>query len=165
MSIILCSSLTISVCITVSDLVIALSNTVVFFTLSCCTILFSSLIIIVLPFTSITSSSCSFLKVLDRVSGIVPRYEARSFLLIFSLILSPAAAAYQLTYSMKYLFLLSAGFAVLSSWIGLLFSYLLNIPSGPAIVITASLIFALAAIFSPKKKTKAIPQGKPEMNL
>ena len=75
-------------------------------------------------------------------------------LLIFSLILNPAAAAYQLTYSMKRMFLLSATFGVLSGWIGLLFSYLFNIPSGATIVITSSVIFMLATIFSPKKKVK-----------
>jgi manganese/iron transport system permease protein len=77
-------------------------------------------------------------------------------LLIFSLILNPAAAAYQLTYSMKRMYLISAGFGVLSCWIGLLFSYFLNIPSGATIVITSSLIFMLAAIFSPKRKTRAL---------
>jgi manganese/iron transport system permease protein len=76
-------------------------------------------------------------------------------LLIFSLILNPAAAAYQLTYSMKRMFLISAAFSVLSGWIGLLFSYLLNIPSGATIVITSSIIFGLAVIFSPKKKVKS----------
>ena len=75
-------------------------------------------------------------------------------LLIFSLILNPAAAAYQLTYNMKRMFLLSAGFGVLSGWMGLLFSYLFNIPSGATIVVTSSVIFMIAAILSPKRKTK-----------
>jgi manganese/iron transport system permease protein len=79
-------------------------------------------------------------------------------LLIFSLILNPAAAAYQLTYSMKRMFLLSASFGVLSCWIGLLFSYLFNFPSGATIVIVSSLIFMLAAIFSPKRKVKGWQQ-------
>ena len=81
-------------------------------------------------------------------------------LLIFSLILNPAAAAYQLTYSMKRMFLLSAGFGVFSGWMGLLLSYLFNIPSGASIVVTSSLIFMLAAIFSPKRKVKGW-QAKP----
>ena len=76
-------------------------------------------------------------------------------LLIFSLILNPAAAAYQLTYSMKRLFFLSAAFGVLSGWIGLLLSYIFNIPSGATIVVTSSLIFMIAAIFSPKRKVKS----------
>ena len=75
-------------------------------------------------------------------------------LLIFSLILNPAAAAYQLTYSMKRMFLLSAAFGVLSGWTGLLLSYLFNVPSGATIVITSSVIFMIAAIFSPKRKVK-----------
>jgi manganese/iron transport system permease protein len=79
-------------------------------------------------------------------------------LLIFSLILNPAAAAYQLTYSMKRMFLLSAGFGVLSGLMGLLFSYLFNIPSGATIVVTSSVIFMLAAIFSPKRKVKGWQQ-------
>ena len=81
-------------------------------------------------------------------------------LLIFSLILNPAAAAYQLTYSMKRRFLLSAGFAVLSGWIGLLMSYLFNIPSGATIVIVSSAIFGIATILSPKRKVK-LWQKKP----
>jgi manganese/iron transport system permease protein len=75
-------------------------------------------------------------------------------LLIFSLILNPAAAAYQLTYSMKRMFILSAAFGVLSGWIGLLISYAADIPSGATIVITSSVIFMIAAIFSPKRKVK-----------
>ena len=75
-------------------------------------------------------------------------------LLIFSLILNPAAAAYQLTYSMKRMFLLSAGFGVISGWVGLLISYLFNIPSGATIVVTSSAIFMLATILSPKKKVQ-----------
>ncbi|MEK7353374.1 MAG: metal ABC transporter permease [Chloroflexota bacterium] len=81
-------------------------------------------------------------------------------LLIFSLILNPAAAAYQLTYNLKRMFLLAAVFGVLSGWAGLLFSYLFNIPSGATIVITSSVIFMLAAVFSPKRKVKGW-QNKP----
>jgi len=80
-------------------------------------------------------------------------------LLIFSLILNPAAAAYQLTYSMKRMFLLSAGFGVLSGWVGLLFSYLFDVPSGATIVVTSSVIFMIAAIFSPKRKVKEWKQS------
>jgi manganese/iron transport system permease protein len=75
-------------------------------------------------------------------------------LLIFSLILNPAAAAYQLTYNMKRMFLFSAGFGVLSGWMGLLFSYLFNVPSGATIVVTSSVIFMVAVVFSPKRRVK-----------
>lgn len=75
-------------------------------------------------------------------------------LLIFSLILNPAAAAYQITYSMKKMFVLAAVFGVLSGWIGLFFSYIFDIPSGATIVITSAVIFAIATIFSPKRRMK-----------
>ncbi|CEP66379.1 ABC-3 [Moorella glycerini] len=75
-------------------------------------------------------------------------------LLIFNLILNPAAAAYQLTYSLKYMFFLAALFGVLSCWAGLGVSYILDVPSGAAIVLTSAVIFVLATIFSPKRKVK-----------
>ncbi|MDO9332991.1 MAG: metal ABC transporter permease [Dehalococcoidales bacterium] len=75
-------------------------------------------------------------------------------LLIFSLILNPAAAAYQLTYNMKKMFLLAAIFGVLSGWTGLFFSYVFNLPSGATIVVTSSVIFMLSALFSPKRKVR-----------
>lgn len=75
-------------------------------------------------------------------------------LLIFSLILNPAAAAYQLTYSMKKMFLLSAVFGVLSGWVGLFFSYIFDLPSGATIVVTSAVIFLLAVLFSPKRRVK-----------
>ncbi|TET48625.1 MAG: hypothetical protein E3J57_02295, partial [Dehalococcoidia bacterium] len=45
-------------------------------------------------------------------------------------------------------------------WMGLLFSYLFNIPSGATIVVTSSVIFMIAAIFSSKRKVKGW-QAKP----
>jgi len=82
-------------------------------------------------------------------------------LLIFSLILNPAAAAYQLTYNIKRMFIISAGLGVLSGWVGLLFSYFFNIPSGATIVITSSVIFMLAVVFSPKRKVKSWRKDSP----
>jgi manganese/iron transport system permease protein len=75
-------------------------------------------------------------------------------LLIFSLILNPAAAAYQLTYNLKRMILIAAGFGVLSCWVGLSASYFFDVPSGAAIVMISTIIFGLAAAFSPKRKVK-----------
>ncbi len=76
-------------------------------------------------------------------------------LLIFSLIVNPPSAAYQLTYRLRTMFVLSAGFGVLSCLLGLGFSYVLNVPSGALIIIASSLIFGLALLFSPKRRPKA----------
>ena len=80
-------------------------------------------------------------------------------LLIYSLILNPAAAAYQLTYSLKRMLFIAVAFGVLSCWAGLAASYLLDIPSGAAIVITSAIIFGLATAFSPKRKVKGWQQA------
>jgi manganese/iron transport system permease protein len=79
-------------------------------------------------------------------------------LLIFSLILNPAAAAYQLTYSLKRMISIAVGFGVLSCWVGLAASYFFDLPSGAAIVITSTIIFGLATAFSPKRKVKGWQQ-------
>jgi manganese/iron transport system permease protein len=79
-------------------------------------------------------------------------------LLIFCLILNPAAAAYQLTYSLKRMIFIAIGFGVVSCWAGLVASYFFDVPSGAAIVITSSIIFGLATAFSPKRKVKGWQQ-------
>ena len=79
-------------------------------------------------------------------------------LLIFSLIINPAAAAYQLTYRLKWMFLLSASFGVLSGWLGLLASYLFEVPSGAAIIVISSIIFGICLILSPKRKYKRLQE-------
>ncbi|MDQ7790929.1 MAG: metal ABC transporter permease [Clostridia bacterium] len=79
-------------------------------------------------------------------------------LLIFSLILNPAAAAYQLTYSLRALFVLAGCFGVLSCWTGLALAYLFNLPSGATIVVFSTLVFVLASIFSPKRRVKQLTE-------
>lgn len=73
-------------------------------------------------------------------------------LLVYSLVVNPAAAAYQLTYNFKMLLLLAATFGVCACWLGLLLSFLFDAPAGAVIVLTSAGIFALACIVSPKKK-------------
>jgi manganese/iron transport system permease protein len=80
-------------------------------------------------------------------------------LLTYCLILNPAAAAYQLTYSLRKMLLIAAAFGVISCWAGLVASYFFDIPSGASIVITSSVIFGLATAFSPKRKVKRWQQA------
>ena len=75
-------------------------------------------------------------------------------LLVYSLILNPAAAAYQLTYNLKRMLLIASAFGILSCWMGLAASYLFDLPSGASIVIVSSVIFGLSVVFSPKRKVK-----------
>jgi len=72
-------------------------------------------------------------------------------LLVYSLIINPAAAAYQLTYSLRRMFLLAAFFGVASCEAGLLLSYCLDLPAGASIVLVSSALFVLCAALSPKR--------------
>ncbi len=97
------------------------------------------------------------------VTGLTITASMRSIggLLIYSLIVNPAAAAYQLTYSLKRMLLIASAFGVISCWAGLAASYFLDIPSGASIVITSSIIFGLATAFSPKRRIKRWQQIQP----
>ena len=75
-------------------------------------------------------------------------------LLIYSLVLNPAAAAYQLTYNLKIMMALAMLFGVFSSWIGLFASYYWDLPTGATIVLTTAAIFAVASLISPKRKVQ-----------
>ncbi len=77
-------------------------------------------------------------------------------LLIFSLIVNPPSAAFQLTYRLKTMYLLSALFGVLSCLVGLLVSWLTDAPAGAVIIITSSAIFGVCLLLSPKKRKLAV---------
>ncbi len=75
-------------------------------------------------------------------------------LLIFALIVTPAATALQLTYSLRYMFLLSALLGAGASALGLWFSFYLSLPPGAVIVLVAALFLIVAMLLSPKKKAR-----------
>ena len=76
-------------------------------------------------------------------------------LLIFSLIVTPAATALQWTYSLRRMFALSALFGAVGSATGLWLSFHLALPPGAAIVLVAAGLLLLSMAFSPKKKAGA----------
>jgi len=90
------------------------------------------------------------------VTGLTVAVSIRGIggLLIYSLILNPAAAAFQLTYSFRWMLVLSALFGVLSCWTGLAASYWWDLPAGAAVVIASSSIFAISLLASPKRHAR-----------
>lgn len=68
-------------------------------------------------------------------------------LLIFALITNPAAAAYQIGRGHKSVVIISTSLGVLSAVGGFLISFYSNLPTGACIVITSTVIFALAVAF------------------
>jgi manganese/iron transport system permease protein len=76
-------------------------------------------------------------------------------LLIFSLIVNPPSAAYQLTWRLGTMYALSALFGVMSCLVGLAVSFLTDAPAGAVIIIVSSLIFGLSLLFSPKRRRRS----------
>ncbi|WP_153731856.1 metal ABC transporter permease [Sporosarcina obsidiansis] len=72
-------------------------------------------------------------------------------ILVVSLLITPASTAYLLTNRLSIMVVLAAFFGALSSIIGLYFSFLYNMPSGPVIALATTGIFVLAFLFSPKQ--------------
>jgi manganese/iron transport system permease protein len=85
-------------------------------------------------------------------------------LLIFALLMQPGATALQLTYDLKKFFLISAAAGIIACISGLLISYMFDLPSGASVVIMATAIFALAYIFSPKRRSATRTQRNDHEN-
>lgn len=71
-------------------------------------------------------------------------------ILVVSMLITPASAAYLLTNRLSIMILLAALFGAGSSVIGIYFSFLYDLPSGPVIVLATTVWFALVFLFSPK---------------
>lgn len=71
--------------------------------------------------------------------------------LVVAMLITPAATAYLLTDRLWVMIYLSMLFGVISSIVGLYFSYDYNLASGAVIVLVATALFGLAFLFSPKQ--------------
>jgi len=74
-------------------------------------------------------------------------------ILVVSMLITPAATAYLLTNRLSTMIFLAAFFGAISSILGLYFSFIYNLPSGPIIVLATTAIFILIFLFSPKQGT------------
>jgi len=83
---------------------------------------------------------------------IVVSLKSVGVILVFALIVIPAAAAYQLTHRIGIMMVWAIIFGILSTTVGMFASYYLDLPSGATIVIINSLFFGIAWLSSPKKK-------------
>jgi manganese/iron transport system permease protein len=95
-----------------------------------------------------------FFYTLLLLSGAVITVNLSSIggLMLYSLIINPAAGAYQITYSLKNMIIISAFLGVVAALSGFVCSYFWSLPTGASIVICSSLEFGLCALFSPKRK-------------
>src|SRR5678815_492153 len=77
-------------------------------------------------------------------------------ILVFAMVLIPASTAYQLTHSLSTLTWYSIIIGVSCSVGGVLISSYWDIPSGPAIVLLATLLFFIAVLLSPKRQRQSL---------
>ena len=81
----------------------------------------------------------------------VASLQTVGIVLVVAMLITPAATAYLLTNRLWVMLYFSAGIGVLSSILGLYFSYTYNLASGAAIVLAATVLFILAFVLSPKQ--------------
>ncbi|UXN07976.1 metal ABC transporter permease [Bartonella sp. HY761] len=86
-----------------------------------------------------------FLVVLNLVAG----FQALGTLMAVGLMMLPAAIAQLWARRLPIMFAIAVACAMLSGYFGLLASYHLKLASGPTIIITASIIYAVSLIISP----------------
>lgn len=77
-------------------------------------------------------------------------------ILVFAMILIPASTAYQLTHSLSTLTWYSVLIGITCSVGGVLISSYWDIPSGPAIVLLATVLFFVAVLVSPKRQRRTL---------
>jgi zinc/manganese transport system permease protein len=82
------------------------------------------------------------LVVLNLVAG----FQALGTLMAVGLMMLPAAAARFWAQEVWSMTAIASGIAVLSGYVGLLLSYHYNLPSGPAIVLTAGMAYLLSVV-------------------
>ena len=83
--------------------------------------------------------------------SIVISLQAVGVVLVSAMLITPAAAAYLLTDRMHRMVLYSMAFGIASGLVGAFISFLRpNLPTGPFMVLAASLIFAVAFVAAPR---------------
>jgi ABC-type Mn2+/Zn2+ transport system permease subunit len=102
--------------------------------------------------SGIPARNLSFL-LLNLISlTVVISLKAVGAILVFALLLIPAAAAQQWANNMRSMMIYSVVIGVFSSWVGVMLSYWFDLPSGSTIVLLATFIFFLAVLTSPKRR-------------
>jgi manganese/iron transport system permease protein len=101
-------------------------------------------------------SSSLFFYLILFLSGMTAAASLKTVggLLVFSLMINPAAAAYQVTYSLKKMYVLAGIFGIFSGLTGLVLAAAADVPVGAAVILVSSLVFAVSAAFSPKRRRR-----------
>jgi ABC-type Mn2+/Zn2+ transport system permease subunit len=82
---------------------------------------------------------------------IVASLQAVGVTLVLAMLVTPAASAYLLTRRLPTMMMLGSGLGAAGALVGLYLSYYANLASGPAIVLTETLVFLLVLLFGPQR--------------
>jgi ABC-type Mn2+/Zn2+ transport system permease subunit len=104
--------------------------------------------------TGVPASQVYFLLISLMALTVVLSIKVVGIVLVSALIVTPAAAAFQLTEDFRRMMALAAGIGVGSAVGGLLLSYALNTASGATIVLLATLAFFGTAWLSPRRRPR-----------
>jgi len=80
---------------------------------------------------------------------IVAGLKTTGVILVVAMVITPASAAYQLTNRFAVMIVLAGVFGAASAGAGMSLAFVTNSPTGPAMVLVAVVIFAVAVVFSP----------------
>ena len=106
----------------------------------------------------IPSRAFEYLQLVLIALAIAVSFQAVGVALMVAMLVTPAAAAYLITKRLPVMMVLAAVIASASGVIGLYFSYYINVASGPAIVLTATLFFLLSWGYSTVKQKLALSE-------
>jgi ABC-type Mn2+/Zn2+ transport system permease subunit len=109
--------------------------------------------------TGLPAGKLYFLLISLIALTVVVSIKVVGIVLVSALLVIPAAAAFQLTERFRNMMALAVVFGVGSTILGLFISYWLEIASGAAIVLLATLVFFVCAALSPRRRRKGDSQS------
>ncbi len=80
---------------------------------------------------------------------VVAGLKATGVILVVAMVITPASAAYQLANRLWLMLLLAGGFGAVSAAAGMSLAFVTNSPTGPAMVLVATILFGAAVVLSP----------------
>lgn len=108
--------------------------------------------------TGVPAGRLYFLLITLMALTVAVSIKVVGIVLVSALLVIPAAAAFQLTERFRTMMCLAVIFGVGSTILGLFISYWMQIASGAAIVLLATLVFFICAAFSPKRRAGRLTQ-------
>lgn len=108
--------------------------------------------------TGVPAGRLYFLLITLMALTVAVSIKVVGIVLVSALLVIPAAAAFQLTERFRTMMCLAVIFGVGSTILGLFISYWMQIASGAAIVLLATLVFFICAAFSPKRRARRLTQ-------